>query len=233
MIMSIRNQIIEAFEPLTGNYSHVLPHVYSNFIDGMAWVSLLAGSAKLINDTEVVKLCESYLSVLCSIKDSRNYAPYVVADNWIYDHKSMYWIKSKPQAFAGSCLLHWAKEQGVNVDTSNIEKPILLAKFLVYIAPVFGHLIRYIPVLRQHINSVLMAHLLLDTVPPESMKFLTEDNMIYSYLYKEPCHILYPNTGAFPAKDYPDTEKEISIKIYTPLCNYVGICLQSLLDKGD
>lgn len=227
--MSIRQKVIESFD--IGHkyaFSNEIPFKYNNYIDGMFHVSMLAGASRIAKDYELMVMCEEYVDNLLAVgNDARNFAPMMVSDSWIPSSKfDGYWYKEKEQSFAGPAMLQWSSDKGVEYKTKMNKKP--MAVLLALIAPIFGILIRFIPKLRQHINSVMLAHLLLGIKPPVTMEFLAEDNMIYSYLYKKKCTVLYDNTGIWPAKDYDD--ESIKEQEYTPICNLIGIYLQESIN---
>lgn len=238
MIEEIREKVISAFRPEDEYaFSNEIPFRYNNFIDGQAWVGMLAGAARLAGDSIVESLASKYLTGLSVVgKDARTFAPYKVSGSWLEStaiYFKGYYYKQKPQGFAGPCAIRWAEKLGVYIwPDKKYDYVKYIAMAMVIIAPLFGYLIRFIPYLRQHINSIMFAHFLLGKKPPKSMMFLAKDNMVYSYLYRLPCDTLYENTGIWPAKDYPG-ESEIRIdKEYTPICNLVGLYLQQALKKG-
>lgn len=230
MLERIRRQVIDSFDETYDTFSHVIPFHYTNFIDGKAWLTMTCVACYLAGDIEIYQLCFKWLRLLNTVgKNARNFAPYQVKDSW-KQSKTIppFWYKEKPQGFAAPCAAAWANKQGVPIECSKSKKWIKTqAKAMCFVAPLFGYLIRYIPYLRQHINSVMMAHLLLDRKPPESMRFLAKDNMIYSYQYGIKCDTLYPDDeGIWAAKNYSSNKKS---NIYTPICNLTGIYLQKEL----
>jgi len=229
--MAIRDEVIQAFRPTDGfTYSHKLPFQYSNFIDGMAWVGFLCGAAHIIKDAEVIELTEGYLNNLDLVgDDARNFAPSICRPEW---EKSTtmpgFSFKRKPQAFAGNAAIAWAISKGAKV---NKGKSVMLQAILMcLVAFPYGLLIR-IGLLRQHINSMMFAHLMLGIKPPCTMKFLAKDNPVYQYIFKTDIdtNFMYPNTGAWPAKDWPTDKPELEVELYTPLCSLVGVYLGNSL----
>jgi hypothetical protein len=213
MIEEFRKKVIASFDRVFNTFSHEIPFKYTNFIDGQAWLGITCGAVN--HDVG---------------KDSRNFAPCQVKESWI-NSKAFpeLWYKKKPQSFAGPCAVLWAINQGAALYyPENKRSTYLKAKILCMLASPYGYLIKYVKKLRQHINTFMFAHLLLEKRPPESMRFLSKDNMIYSYIYRVPCQTLYKNTGIWPAKDYPDNE-EVDEQEYTPICNFAGLCLQKVL----
>jgi len=219
----LRQQVIDAFD--TENhyaFSHVMPHKYTNFIDGLAWLSILAGSANLVGDNKVMKYCDKWCCFLLEIsKDARNFAPVQVDDNWKPSNVAGIWYKEKPQSFAGPCANQWrhGDRSVFNVKTT--------AMALTFIAPVYGHLVRWIKPLRQHLNSVMFAHMLLNRKPPSSLLFAAKNNMIYSYLYGIKCEAHYRNTSVWPARNVWDGEEKETT--YQPVCELAGRYMQQYL----
>lgn len=227
--MGCRSQVLEGFrEDYT--YSHVLPFEYTNFIDGMAWVSTLWGAALLVGDDEIAAHCGGFIWNLLEVgPDARNFAPFQVKSSWVMSpNQPGYWFKRKPQSFAGPAALRFAINQGADIEPSRVVDVRGQAKVFRALAWPFGYLIRYVKPLRQHINSVMFAHLIAGARPPKSMHFLAHNNPLYSWLYKERCEALYLNTGPWPAKDYPGNA-EIKTQTYTPVCQLAAEYLQSTL----
>ena len=230
--MDIRDQVAEAFrEEERFGYSHVQPFQYTNFIDGMAWVSMLMGASVIKGDDELITLTQGYVGTLLSVgNNARNFAPANKAPSgWYYSPiYPMYSFKRKAQSFAGPSALAWAVKMGARVDLRRLVDVSKQSKWLCRISLPFGYAIRYIPSLRQHINSVMFAHLMLGKIPSKSMLFLAKDNPVYSYIFGIKCSATYPITGPWPAKDYPGSDKPVNNK-YVPLCSLVGEYLQSSL----
>ena len=216
--MDIRDQVISAFRPEDGyTYSHELPYKYTNYIDGKFQVAMLYGAARIAFDKELMTLSSGFLTNLELVgPDARNFAPSSLApEGWMHSETMQgFSYKQKPQSFAAPAALSWA---GMG-DTPP------LAHLFVAIAPLYGW---GLPLLKQHLNSVMLAHLVTGKTPPKSMHFLAEGNPIYSYIYGEKCSATYRNTGAWPAKDYPGRVKPEGN--YTPLCSLVGKYLQESL----
>jgi len=229
----LRDKVIEGFRPDDGyTYSHVLPFAYTNFIDGMAWVGTLAGACKLVQDKELVDICECYLNNLILVgKDARNFAPTEKSpSSWDISNRMVgYSYKKKPQSFAGPCGLQFAINCGCDIDRQWVHDINLKAKLFCLIATPFGYLIRWVKSLRQHLNSIMFAHMVLDKKPPKSMHFLSKNNPIYSWVFREKCDSIYPNTGIWPAKDWPYGDRVEKIQQYSPICNLTGIYLQRTL----
>lgn len=231
MMKELRQQVIAGFRPDEGfSYSHILPFAYSNFIDGMAWVSILSGSCRLVKDDVLADICDKYLQTLIDVgKDARNFAPFQVKDDWKHSPTMLgYWYKEKPQAFAGPCALYWAISCGSTVDPKGLAIPDGTARWLCRLAPLYGLLFRHISGLRQHMNSIMFAHLLIGKRPPDNMAWITAENMVYSYIYSRRCEANYPNTGAWPAKDIAFDRTEKAQK-YTPTCDLAGRYMQMSL----
>jgi len=226
----IRQDVISSFNIDNGAFSNMSPYEANGFIDGAYMTALLAYASKKVGDAEMLNKCTKYLDTLHKADDNaRTYASYQVSSSW---RRSRYikdiWVKIKPQAFIANAMATLCVKNGIDVPVcKNIRT---LSKLMDITAPLFGYLIRFIKPLRQHLNSYVLNFLLLDKIPPKSMEFLAKDNMIYSYIYKKKCDVLYKNTGIAPQKDYPDSNKPISNKPYTPIMNLIGKYLQKTLD---
>jgi len=226
--MDIRDRVISAFRPEEGyTYSHRLPFRYSNFIDGMAWVGMLCGAARIAQDWELIELTEGYLINLLLVgPDARNFGPTAkTSPEWERSaHMPGYSYKVKPQSFAGPAALRWAVSKGARVDLSLVPDVTRTARALCLVSPLFGLLVKHIKSLRQHVNSVMFAHLLTDSNTPSTMKFLEIKNPVYQYIGSGAVvdtDFVYPNTGPWPAKDWPDSPS-VPEGDYTPLCSLVG-----------
>jgi len=223
--MNIRDQVVSAFIPDDGyTYSHKLPFQYSNFIDGMAWVGMLCGAARIKEDCELIELTEGFINNLLLVgPDARNFGPTgKVSSDWLHSGKMPgFSYKRKPQAFAGPAAVHWAVSKGARIDLNRVPDVSGTARFMCATAWLYGHLIKPVPALRQHINSVMFAHLMLGKTPPSSMRFLAKDNPVYQYIFGT--HVqefIYPSNSPWPAKNWPGTTG--TIKPYTPICTLVG-----------
>ena len=228
MLAEIREKVIASFNKDNCSFSNMSPYEINGFIDCKYMLCILMVACNNVGDDEIRDLCFNSLSNLALVgDDARAYASEPASGTWkVSRTMAKLFYKEKPQASAGNMMAQYACKNGITVEVkSNKTK---LAKILCLVAPVYGYAIRYISKLRQHINTFMLAHLLLGMKPPRSMQFLAKDNMIYSYLYRIPCRTLYQNTGIWSAKDYPG-ESKIKDKNYSPICNLVGIYLQETL----
>lgn len=188
-----RKKVLEAFDPETYYYSQVLPFGYNNWIDGMAWVGLLCGASYKVGDRELAEKCEKYLERLLMVgKDARNFAPMQVSSDWKESETLPgYWYKEKPQSFAGPVGLRFAIDNGAHLnDPFRIKSR---ARWMALVGGLFGYLVRWVGWLRQHVNSMFLAYLILGKRPPDSMLWLCEDNPFYSYIAGKKCSTTYPD----------------------------------------
>jgi len=250
-----RELVLSAFSEENGYFSQVVPFGYTNWIDGMAWVGLLCGASLLEGDKEVAEKAERYLRVLLEVgPDARNFAPMPVSADWIRSEKMPeFWYKKKAQSFAGPAGLRFAIDCG-----AKLQDPFLVkhkARWLVRCGPAFGWLVRWIPWLRQHVNSVFLAYLVTGKTPSKSLIWLCEENPFYSYIARRKCRVEYPDVyrwsegheeetnqvvpfaerkpGSWPFKNWPykryvkaGVKKTVG---YTPTCILVGEYLQNRL----
>ena len=251
--MALRGQVLAGFNGYC--YSHVLPFRTTNYIDGLFHVSMLLGAAHIAKDQELIALCTEYIKILVSCgPDTRNFS-YTPMDGW-EQYKDM-WVKRKAQSFAGPAALSWAIKQGANIDRKWVPEVNSQALIYCYCGCPFGYLVKWIKALRQHVNSIFLAYLLLDKVPSSSMYWLAYDNPFYLYLYKEECDAAFPisykttmggttyreekqlfmNRGPspWPAKNWPYTYyNQIGTPAnerYTPLCQLVSFYLQQSISS--
>jgi len=229
--MTNRELVINSFDQdhMCG-FSHVVPFRYTNFIDGMAWVSVLAGASHMVGDTEVENLCVRYLTTLVTVgDDARNFAPFPVKDNWLPSRAFQgYYYKEKPQSFAGPCSYLWASECGCALPTDFVDDVRSTAKLYCWLAPLYGLLVNRLDFLKQHLNSVMFAHMLVGKKPPSSLEWTTKDNPFYAYLYGTTVDFEYSkHVSAWPAKHVWGYDEDRDT--YTPVCQLASEYLQSTL----
>lgn len=190
-----RDRVKAAFDPGTGAFSQITPYKQDHDIDGMAWVSLLAGAAHLAGDTEVEGLARRYLRRLNELSanggDIRSYGPTKISDRWeparLIDVGDVYVLR-KEQAFAGPASYLWAQEVGCDLpplwgdlrDDTRAWSSVFTNGL---VAGPFGWLSRIFRGLDQHVNSVMLAHLLEGDRPPSSLAWAAHDNPFYQYIY--------------------------------------------------
>lgn len=198
-------------------YSHVLPFRRSGYVDGLFHLSMLGGAAKRAGDGELLRASVAWLNRLLSCgPDARSW---YVAPHDGYEPEGAYWVKRSPQSFAGPAALQWAGLPGLVPEEEQRDK----ARLLCAVAWPFGWLCRSVRGLRQHVSSVMLAHLLLERRPPASMRFLAVRNPLYSWQFGISCEEDdYPNTGPWPAKDWPGSPVEEQAEVYTPTCAIVA-----------
>ena len=257
-----RQKVLEAFESSTFCYSQVLPLQYTDFIDGMAWVGLLCGASRLVGDKELAKICENFLSRLLAVgPDARNFAPKQVTSEWIKSPSlEGFWYREKPQSFAGPAGLRFAIDCGAPLnDPFQIKSK---SRMMTLFGGLFGFALSHsIPWLseglRQHINSMFLAYLVLGKRPATSLLWLCEGNPFFSYIAGIKCSVEYPDPTSMseghtveenalvPLKDrkpsswiFRDWVKSRYVRegtvsqTYTPIWQVVGDYLQSKLEPA-
>jgi hypothetical protein len=219
----LRLRVLSAFTP-KGEYSHVLPFRRSGYVDGMFHLGMLAGAARLAGDDLLEGDACRWLRVLSSHGEARNW---FAAPHEGYEPAGEHWVKPGTQSFAGPAAVQWARAQGCNVEAPEDVRG--MARLFCALAWPFGWAIRAIPGLRQHLNSVMLAHLLLDRRPPASMAFLAARNPLYSWQFGTECVVEeYANTGPWPAKDWPGPITVTGSEQYTPVCSLVARYLRGI-----
>jgi hypothetical protein len=205
-----RAKVLRAFHPDTGRYSHVLPWRESDFIDGMAWVGALTGAAAKAGDADLVAAGTKYLLTLATVGyDVRDYADHFVDGWYVSDVIPGYFYKRDPQAFAGPAMYYWARKQGVELpEVPWMEDPSGLAKLYVACGWLFGALVKPVSFLRQHVNSIWFAHLLLGKKPASTMLWMAKDNPFYSAIAGIKCEADYPTLTKWSMAEERE-EKEI------------------------
>lgn len=187
-----RQAVLNSFDEY-GAFSNVVPFEYNNFIDGMAWIGLLCGAALKYGDKEVADKCQLFLHTLLRVgKDARAFAPRQVSDNWKRSKIEDLWYREKPQSFAGPVGLAFAIENGAQLENPfNIK---LKAKIFTLLGDLFGKALFW-PIIgewmKQHVNSILLAYLILEKKPPRSLDFLAS-NPFYAYIFGEKMTVEYP-----------------------------------------
>lgn len=215
-IEEARKLVLEAFDEGTYYYSQVTPFGYTNWIDGMAWVGLLCGASHKVNDVELAQKCELYLGRLLEIgEDARNFAPMQVANDWFRSAKvTGYWYKKKPQSFAGPAALRFAIDSGAHLNDPFGVKGT--ARLYVRLGWFFGHGAKFIKWLRQHINSVFLAHLILEKRPAKSMLWMCEGNPFFSFIAGEKCEVEYPSLYRTSEGHSEDEDEIVPLKDRKP-----------------
>ena len=186
-IMTPRDKYLSAFK--NGVYSQVLPWRMTNYIDGLFHHSMVCGAAYMAQDTEIWLTSKTWIERLLSLDiEARNFAFEQVTESW--EPCGQYWIKRKPQSFAGPAALHWAIEHGAGVNSGGLDRPN--PWFMIITGGVFGYLVKWVDLLSQHINSYFLAYMLEGKKPPKSMYWLAWDNPFYLWLYGEELYCEFP-----------------------------------------
>lgn len=186
-----RRKILKAFDPENANYSHVTPHQYTGYIDGLFHVGLLHAAAFLADDQEILIPAARYLYTLAALgPDVRNYRP-DPSPGWQHDELSGFWVKRKPQAMAGPLALAIGRRLGVHIPqkwTTVFPKPSTVLLVHPVIAGLYGAVVRYTPfrqALAQHLNTVFLAHMAEGLTPPDSLRWAAKGNPFYAFAYGE------------------------------------------------
>jgi hypothetical protein len=253
-IEMLREKVKSAYRPENAyTYSHVIPFKYTGFIDGMAWNGPLLAGCYLVGDMELALYPEGFLNNLILVgKDARNFGPTdEVPDSWKKSEKMPgFSYKVKPQSNAGPMALYYAIKQGACVDPGWVKDPTSHAKLLTRLGWLFG----FLPI-KQHVNTMFFAYMLLGKKPSSSMKWLAYDNPFYLFLYNKQHETEWPNQAklkndklvkqkkkvelkdrepdSWPAKNYPYKkyvgDEPRGDEEYTPICELASIYLQMSL----
>lgn len=265
-IQDVREDVIRSVRPEEAHaVSQVLPFQYNNWIDGMAWCGIACGACHKYGDLEIANLLVRYLANLVLVGedarnfvlvDARNFAPEPVSNDWIQSTNiDGMWYRKKPQSFAGPVGLYYAIDCGAGISPGWVKSPYFRARVFTWFGSWFGSLVRHFSWLKQHVNSMFLAYLLLHKKPPQSMQWLAYDNPFYSYIYGIPlstqwpglchysdayvedCSTLVPFSDREPdswvAKNWPYKKYvrngDPLPRSYVPFCELAGRYLQSTL----
>jgi hypothetical protein len=208
IVSKYRQVVLDAFNEVDGYYNHQKPYGYADYIDGMGHIGVLVGAALMVGDAELAEKGERYLKTLLAVgKDARNYAPLQSKPDWVASTTmpGFYYIQ-KAQDFAGPAGLNFAVRCGAQTGNPfDIESK---AKMLVSLGWLFGYAVKYVSALKQHINSMWLAHLVLCRKPAESMMWMCEENPFYSYIAGKKCSVEHPSLCRFINGD-SKTEKQV------------------------
>lgn len=254
-----RSLVLQAINPDNFYYSHILPPAYTNWIDGLAWGSLMRGAALLKEDFELASLFYEYTERIMTVgKDARNYAPIKVDEDWLMSSiMPGFWYKRKPQSFAGPVALKWSNRCAKLRNKPQVEDPFdidVKAKLMISTGWLFGSLCRWFEYPRQHINSYWLAYLYFGKKPPKAMLWMAEENPFFSFIAGQKCVVEYPNycrvsegyevvretvvpiskcepsAWIFRRDPFREYVRQGSItKCYTPIWQVVGDYLQEML----
>ena len=178
--MDIREKVISAFGA-GRTYTHKLGHGISG-TDNFGILSLLAGAAHIAGDDEVMVLSGNWCST-CLLRgiDCRNF-DVIPHDGWKYD--GLFYYDETPQSSAGPLAYEWARNQGA-FSNDQIWGVELKARLFCMIP---SWVIRLSP-FRQHLNTVMLAHLYLGKKPGSSWGWAVEGNAFYSYVSGKKCDV--------------------------------------------
>lgn len=254
----MRYDVLDAFDD-DGCFYHTTEQNPEGFIDGMAWIGVLCGASLLAGDEVLTYRCTEYLRTLIQVgQNARNFSTRQI-DGW--KPAGWLWYKEKPQNFAGPAGLWFANMCGAGLKTDWVPNPTTTARLLCAVAWPFGLLVKPVSALRQHINSVMMAHMILRKTPPSNLDFLCEGNPLYSFIAGKPCAVWYVNRelwsdyeevksdrvhpldlrkpSVWPFKSWPYTAYmprylpggDRSVK-YTPIASLISAYLNHAYEKG-
>jgi hypothetical protein len=223
-MVTVRDKILRGFN-FKNEYSHVLPFYKSGYIDGLFHISMLAGAAKISQDNELLNKATTWIRNLSLNPGHRD---------WDMVNGVVIQTQRKEQSFAGPCALQWAINNGVDINYvwDDIK---LKAKVLTIISPIVLYGYNQITFLKQHINSCMLAHLLLKSKPICNSEILI-NNPFYKYICGQKCVVNYdtirkPWGSAWLWKQIPiehEGPEDLSFE-YTPIASYVAAVLQSQL----
>lgn len=183
-INGVRNEVRDSYHPDDRYaYSHMIPYRITNYIDGLFHQSILCGAARLVGDDLIFNYSANWIMQLIACgPDARNFDTQVHS-GWEQNVEQGLYVKRKPQSFAGPAALAWANKCGANIPRVWVPDVSSTAKLFVRCGWAFGYLVRWVSWLRQHVNSMFLAYLLLGKIPPSSMEWLAYDNPFYKLIY--------------------------------------------------
>jgi len=219
-LQAVRTKVLNAYDPVTGYFYSTIPHVYNEFIDGMAWNTPLIAGCYKVGDTELASKAEKYVQTIIDVgKDARTFAPHKVDDEWLQSSSIPgMWYKEKAQSYAGPLGLKFAMDNGAQLMVSDYlkdkwESGIKLTK----IGWAFGLSVKYISGLKQHINTMFSAYLAKGSKPSWTMRWMYKENPYFSYIGRKKCIVEYPDMHKL-AGDYKKTKckKVVDMKYAKP-----------------
>jgi len=204
-----RDIVVAAFDKKNYCYYHTSEHKPKSFIDGMAWAGVCCGAALKVKDKELADFCAGFLANLLLVgKDARNYAQSQPDSDWIPSTTMPgFWYLKKAQSFAGPAGLQFAIDNGAKLETpfKDVKKT---AKWMCAGGWLFGLSVKFLSSLRQHINSMFTAYLILGKKPSSTMLWMCEENPYFSYVAGKKCAVAYPPTRRF-ANGQEKTSKKV------------------------
>ena len=215
----IREKVLNAYDPDTGYFYSSIPHVYNEYIDGMAWNTVLIAACRKDGDFEHAGLAERYVQTIIDVgKDARTFAPMQVDDDWIASTNIPgLWYIEKPQSHAGPLGLKFAMDNGAKLNVPDYLKEKGKSSIkLTMLGWVFGYAVRRISSLKQHINTMFTAYLAKGKKPSRSMRWMYEENPYYSYIGGKKCSDEYPDMRKLVNKTSTKSKTVVPMKFTKP-----------------
>jgi len=177
-----RTKTLQSFKIIDGltYYSEVVPFRITGHIDGLYQWCLLAGAARNAGDHQVESIA---ISAITSVLKYGHDVRYICNEprDGLDEVDTGVWAKRKPQVYAGPLAYSWAVKQGCDLEPwpDDMEQ---MAKWMCCISKAYFWIIKRSRLfnLRQHINTIMLAHLLLDRRPPSTASFLLQGNAFYA-----------------------------------------------------
>ena len=215
----VRTKVLDAYDSDTGYYYSTIPHVYNEFIDGMAWNTPLIAACYKVGDLELAAKAEKYVQTIINVgKDARTFAPHKVDDEWLESSSIPgMWYKEKPQSHAGPLGLKFAMDNGAQLMVPDYlkekwESGIKLTK----IGWAFGFSVKYISGLKQHINTMFSAYLAKGKKPSWTMRWMYKENPYFSYIGRKKCVVEYPDMHKLNNVKKTKCKKVVDMKYAKP-----------------
>lgn len=209
-----RDEVLNAFNSENYYYYNDSRLGYNDFKDGMAWTGLLCGACLKAGDPTALKIarkCEEYIRNIINVgPDARSYAPIQVEEDWIKSGTMPgMWYKKDAQSFAGPAGLRFAIDCGAQLNTPF--KIMSRARLYVSLGGLFGTLLDWPLIgkmLRQHVNSIMLAHLITKSKVPESLMWLVRENPFYGYIAGKKMEVVAPPSARY-VQGHSEERKEV------------------------
>ena len=218
-LRTVRTKVKEAYNLDNGYFYSTIPHVYNEYIDGMAWNAPLIAACLKIGDRELAALAQRYVQTIINVgKGARTFAPIKVDDEWKKSETIPgLWYKEKPQSHAGPLGLKFAIDSGARIQVPDYLKEKWKRSIkLTRLGWAFGFSVKYISALKQHTNTMFSSYLAKGKKPSWSMRWMYKENPYFSYIGRKKCVVEYPDMRKLTNTKKTKSKKVVEMKYTKP-----------------